>query len=87
MQGSIVRRTKRCGQPGCQCHLGPEYEHGPYYQWTTKVRAKTVTVVLTPEQARIYNEFIRNGRKLKKLVTKMYAISSRATRYLDDDKK
>lgn len=86
MQGSVVRRTKRCGQPGCQCHLGPEYEHGPYYQWTRKVQAKTVTKVLTPAEARLYKECIRNGRRLRKLVVRMYQISARVARYLADEK-
>ena len=82
MQGSVVRRTKRCGWPGCQCHRGPEYEHGPYYQWTRKVKAKTTTKVLTPTEARLYTEGIKNGRHLKRLVEKMYQISARALDYL-----
>ena len=87
MQGSVVRRTKRCGQPGCQCHRGPEYEHGPYYQWTRKVEAKTVTQVLTPADARLYKEWIRSGRRLRKLVARLYQISARAARYLADEKR
>ena len=85
MQGSVVQRTKQCGQPNCRCHLGPEHEHGPYYQWTRKVNAKTVTKLLSPAEARVYQECIRNGRKLKKLVAKMYELSARAARYLADD--
>jgi hypothetical protein len=86
MQGSVVRRTKRCGHPGCQCHLGPEYEHGPYYQWTRKIQAKTVTKILNPTEARLYQEFIRNGRRLRKLVSRMYEISAQASGYLADEK-
>jgi hypothetical protein len=86
MPGSVVRRTKRCGHPGCQCHLGPEFEHGPYYQWTRKIQAKTVTRVLNPTEARLYQEFIRNGQRLRKLVSRMYEISGRAVAHLVDDK-
>jgi hypothetical protein len=86
MQGSVVRRTKRCGHPGCQCHLGAEYEHGPYYQWTRKIQAKTVTRILNPTEARLYQDFIRNGRRLRKLVSRMYDISGQAAGYLADDK-
>lgn len=85
MQGSVVRRTKRCGRAGCQCHRAPRYEHGPYYQWTTKVDSKTVTKVLSPAEARLYKKHIRNGRRLKKLVTKMHQISARAVRYHIDE--
>ncbi len=85
MQGSVVQRTKQCGQPSCRCHLGPEHEHGPYYQWTRKVKAKTVTKLLSPAEARVYQDFIRNGRKLKKLVARMYKLSARAARYLAED--
>jgi hypothetical protein len=86
MQGSVVRRTKRCGHLGCQCHLGPEYEHGPYYQWTRKIQAKTVTRILNPKEARLYKGFIRNGRRLRKLVSSMNEISAQAAGYLADEK-
>ena len=82
MQGSVVRRTKQCGKPGCRCQMGPEYEHGPYYQWTRKIQAKTVTSVLTPAEARLYQQWIRNERQLTRLIAKMYRISTRAARYL-----
>lgn len=81
MQGSVVKRTKRCGQPGCRCQRGPDYEHGPYYQWTRKIRAKTVTDVLTPTEARLYRQWIANGRRLRSLVARLYKISERAARY------
>jgi len=81
MQGSVVKRTKRCGQPECRCQHAPEYEHGPYYQWTRKIRAKTVTEVLTPTDARLYRQWITNGRRLRRLVARLYRISERAARY------
>ena len=80
MTGSIVRRTKQCGQPGCHCHRGPKYEHGPYYQWTRKVRGKTVTKILPPDQARLYRQWIQNGRRLRRIVTRMHATSTRLAR-------
>lgn len=85
MQGSVIQRTKQCGQQNCRCHLAPEYEHGPYYQWTRKVKVKTVTRVLTPEEARLYKECIQNERRLRKLLAKMYRISSHAVQYLSDE--
>jgi hypothetical protein len=87
LQGSVVKRTKQCGRPECPCHTDPACEHGPYYQWTRKVKAKTVTEVLTPQQARLWQELIRNGRQLKRLVARLYAISAKAAKLMaqDDD--
>jgi hypothetical protein len=87
MQGSVVRRTRRCGHPGCRCNLGAEYEHGPYYQWTKKVQAKTVTKVLNPAEAHLYQEFIQNGRQLRRLISKMYEISAQALNDLAEERK
>ena len=81
MQGSVVKRTMRCSTPTCQCHKGKEYEHGPYYQWTTKVKGKTVSRTLTPEEAAERKQYIANGRQLKKLLARMYKLSEKmATR-------
>ena len=77
MQGSVVKRTMKCNTPTCQCHRGKEFEHGPYYQWTTKVKGKTVTRRLTPEEAKDRKEYIANGRKLKKLLARMYKLSEK----------
>lgn len=82
MQGSVVTRTKRCGQPSCHCHLSPEYEHGPYHQWTRKIEGKTVTRSLSAEEARVFRSCIQNGRRLRKLVARMFKTSERAARLL-----
>jgi hypothetical protein len=51
LPGSLVTRTSRCGNRGCRCHTDPDQLHGPYLTWTRSVGGKTVTRVLTPEQA------------------------------------
>jgi uncharacterized protein DUF6788 len=56
--------------------------HGPYYQWTRKVRGETVTVRLTREEARLFEEWISNGRQLHRIVTQMEMISRRITKRL-----
>ena len=53
--------------------------HGPYYQWTRKVRGKTVTVRLTREEARLVEGWISNGRQLDKIVAQVGTISLRIT--------
>ena len=77
--GSLVRRFMPCGKAGCRCQASPPQLHGPYYQWTRKVRGKTVTVRLTPEQAKLLEGWIKNGRRLDRLLAQMQRLSHRAT--------
>ena len=86
VHGSIVRRTKRCGNPNCRCQNDKKLEHGPYHQWTIKIRAKTVTKILSPIEADLYSELIANGRMLTKLIAKMYKLSNQAASLMLKDK-
>jgi hypothetical protein len=76
--GSVTRRYTQCGTPNCRCHGDPAQRHGPYYQWTTKVANKTVTRRLSEDEAKIYQEWISNDRKLRKLVTQMRQVANKA---------
>jgi hypothetical protein len=78
-RGSVQRRFMPCGKPGCRCQTDPPVLHGPYYQWTRKVKGKTVTVRLTAEQARLMLKWIANGRELDRLVAQMERVSVRLT--------
>ena len=77
--GSLVRRLMPCGKPSCHCMADPPVLHGPYYQWTIKVRGRTKTLRLSAEQARVCEEWISNHRKMKEVVRKMEALSLRET--------
>ena len=68
----------RCGNPTCRCKADPPLLHGPYHVWTRKVAAKTVTVVLGPEQAALCQEWRRNMRKLDRIVRELQTIGLRA---------
>jgi len=50
---------------------GRKKRYGPYYQWTRKKGAKTVTVNLAPEQARVYQCAIREDRHLHRILEQM----------------
>ena len=63
LPGSITQRRTRCGRPGCACHADPPRLHGPYWQWTRKVAAKTVCRWLSPGQHRDYQAWIDNDRR------------------------
>jgi len=49
--------------------------YGPYYQWTFKRHGKTVTVNLTPSQAKTYQKAIDNHRKMQRTINKMRSLS------------
>ena len=60
--GSVVER----GQPG---------QGGPRYQWTRRVRQKTVTVALSREQFEWLRAAIQNNRKAWQILEQMHQLS------------
>ena len=48
-------------------------------QWTRKVAGQTVSVRVRPAQVRLFEEWIRNARRLDRLLARMQALSLRAT--------
>lgn len=80
--GSVVRRFMRCGKPNCRCQADPPQLHGPYWQWTRAVNGKTLTRNLTEDQARLYQGWIANRRRLTKILTEMDKVSERAATIL-----
>ncbi len=78
LRGSIGHRLARCGNPTCRCKANPPILHGPYYMWTRKVAGKTVTAMLSPEQAALCQDWSRNMRKLDRIVRQMQALGLRA---------
>lgn len=75
--GSIATRFMPCGKSYCGCATDSSKRHGPYYEWTRKLAGKTVSVRLTAEQAQLYKGWIVNRRRLKKILTRMQAVSIR----------
>jgi hypothetical protein len=54
LKGTVLKRMMKCGQPQCACHRDPSQRHGPYFEWTYKVKGKTVNVKLGPKTAPVY---------------------------------
>ncbi len=77
--GSVTLRYTRCASLGCRCNAEPSQPHGPYYQWTAKVNGKTVTRRLSEDEARLYQEWIANDRRLSAVITKMRQVAAKAT--------
>lgn len=78
LRGTIGKRMMRCGQSRCRCQTDSAARHGPYYLWTRKVRAKTVTVRLNPEQAARLQQWAKNMRRLDRLVKALQKTGLRA---------
>ena len=74
LQGTITNRTILRPDPD---RPGEKRPYGPYYQWTWKRQGKTVTVNLSPSQAPVYQEAIRNNRALEKTLHEMRVLSLR----------
>jgi hypothetical protein len=49
--------------------------HPGSWRWTRKVKAKTVTVALSPKQVEAFRAAIQNHRRLEKLILQMRALS------------
>jgi hypothetical protein len=75
LPGSLGRRDNVCGKPGCRCKADPPQLHGPYYLWTRKVDGKTVTKMLTEEQALRYQPWFDNAADLRRIVRELQNLS------------
>lgn len=66
--GTLLKRTKVCGNPNCRCASDPAARHGPYYEWSYLKAGKLRHRTLTPEQADLMRRAIANYRKARKLL-------------------
>jgi hypothetical protein len=78
LPGSITRRATRCGHRNCACRADPPRLHGPYWQWTRKIAAKTICRWLSPEQQHDYQAWIDNDRRLRDLLARLEALGAAA---------
>lgn len=76
--GTVTRRYTHCASPGCKCNGDPPQPHGPYYQWTAKVDGKTVTRRLSSPEAKLYQEWITNDRRMRRLIQQMRQVAAKA---------
>jgi hypothetical protein len=63
--GSVQRRR----------HLGARKLRHPLYQWTRKVKGKTVTVNLTADQYQGLRSAIANQRRLTRLIAALHKLT------------
>lgn len=77
--GSVTRRHVTCGNLACCCAANPPELHGPYYQWSHKIRGKTRSLRLSEAQARQCREWAANYKRLRKLVRRLEALALQET--------
>ena len=80
-EGSLVERYTSCGNPNCRC-AEPDGRHGPYYQLSWKEAGKTVSRLLSADDARLYGEWIANRRRLESALEDMKDLSRQAGEYM-----
>jgi hypothetical protein len=80
--GSLLRRRLTCGKVGCACKRDPDARHGPYAYWTTKVAGRTVSRLLPPLEATLYEEWIANRRALEETLVQLRSLSAKAARII-----
>jgi hypothetical protein len=76
--GTVAERYTVCGKATCRCHADPPQRHGPYYQYSRKVAGKTVSRLVTAEQADQYRQWIANRRTLDEITAAIDEVSHQA---------
>jgi hypothetical protein len=76
-EGSLVQRYTTCNNPNCRC-ADPEQRHGPYWQLSWKLGGKTISKLLSAEDAALYQEWITNRRRLEAALEEMRDLSRQA---------
>jgi hypothetical protein len=78
LKGTVLKRMMKCGQPTCACQRDASQRHGPYFEWTYKVKGKTVNVKLSPQAAPLYQAATKQHRLLKAALARMERLSRTA---------
>lgn len=76
-EGSLVERYTSCHNPRCRC-ADPAQRHGPYWQLSWKQDGRTISRIITAEEAERYQQWIANRRRLEEILAQMRDISRQA---------
>jgi len=80
LRGSLVERFTSCHKLNCRCQ-DPEHRHGPYFQLSWKESGKTVSKLISADDAARYQEWIANRRRLESALEEMRDLSRKAGEY------
>ena len=78
LKGTVLKRMMKCGHPNCAGQRDASHRHGPYFEWTYKVKGKTVNVKLSPQAAPLYQAATKQHRKLKAALARLERLSRTA---------
>ncbi len=78
LRGTIGTYRTRCGSPRCRCATDRTARHGPYHIWTRKVGGKTVTRMISAQQAARLRPWTQNMRRVDKLLKNLQELGLRA---------
>lgn len=76
-EGSLIERYTTCNNPNCRCK-DPQQRHGPYWQISWKEGGKTVSKLISAEDAALYQQWIANRRRLETALDEMRDLSRQA---------
>jgi hypothetical protein len=80
-EGSLIERYTSCHNPRCRC-ADPDQRHGPYWQLSWKEGGRTVSRLLSSQEAHLYQEWIANRHHLESLLTEMRDLSRQAGEHI-----
>jgi hypothetical protein len=83
-EGSLVERYTSCHNPRCRC-ADPAQRHGPYWQLSWKEGGRTISRIISAEEAELYREWIANRRRLEEILAQMRDISRQAAEQVTVD--
>ncbi len=66
--GTIQKRTQTCGKATCRCARDPAARHGPYFAWGRMEDGRFKNTVVSPRQAHLLAQAIKNHRTIVTLL-------------------
>jgi len=66
--GTLLSRTKVCGQPGCRCAKDPEARHGPYFEFNRRLDGRLTHRAVTPALVADVQRALDNHRRIQALL-------------------
>jgi hypothetical protein len=67
LRGSLIKRYKRCGHPGCKCQKGRG--HGPkYYLSVSQAGSRPEMDYIPEQQTQQVSEYLQNFQEVRRLL-------------------
>lgn len=81
LRGSLVTRYRRCGRSNCHCAGRTSPGHGPSYLLMVTIGPrKTEAIYVTKERRALVEEWLRNCRRVRKILEAVSALNRRLLR-------